>query len=404
MNQDYVVLRIPGLKKSAETMSTDDGAVLSSIPADVTPADIQVETLSAPTAKDMQDLHDDPERFAAPEMPIELIAPVILAAGDDDDSVADDAGPIAWGLLATRVDSSTFSGKGITVAVLDTGIDIDHPAFKDKKGVIKQEDFTGEGGGDQHGHGTHCAGTVFGGDVDGVRIGIARNVDKALIGKVFDSSGRGSTKNIMQGILWAVTNGANIISMSLGFDFPSQVKRNVAKGIAIEAATSMALQAYRENVRLFDDLAALVESSASQFSKTIVIAAAGNESKRPTFEIGTAPPAVARGFLSVGALRRAKDNKFRVAKFSNSLPKVAGPGVDIRSARLGGGLTSMNGTSMATPHVAGIAALWMERVIDGNPQFDISEVRGRLTASGSHTGIEKAERANTGAGLVCAPQ
>jgi subtilisin family serine protease len=84
-------------------------------------------------------------------------------------------------------DTSPFSGDGIVVAVLDTGIDASHPAFE---GVdIVQKDFTGEGVGDQHGHGTHCAGTIFGRTSEGTRIGVAPGVKKALIGKYW-SAGR----------------------------------------------------------------------------------------------------------------------------------------------------------------------------------------------------------------------
>ena len=79
-------------------------------------------------------------------------------------------------------DTSSCTGNGIVVAVLDTGIDASHPAFAGVE--VIQKDFTGEGDGDQHGHGTHCAGTIFGRNVNGTRIGVAMGVKKALIGKV----------------------------------------------------------------------------------------------------------------------------------------------------------------------------------------------------------------------------
>lgn len=405
MKQDYVVLRLSGLKEG-QVLGAPQGAATADVQLDKMQVDeVQVETLAGLTQKDVHDLRRDPSVRSAPAMPVELIVPVDLAA-DDAAALQPDSGNVAWGLEATRTLTSPFTGQGVTVAVLDTGIDAGHEAFVGRD--IVQEDFTGDGNGDHNGHGTHCAGTIFGGDVGGVRIGIARGIERALIGKVLDDQGRGSTENILNGILWAVRNGANVISMSLGFDFPAQVKRNVQQGMVIEAATSLALQAYRENVRLFDDLAALIESQSAQFAKTIVIAAAGNESRRPTFEIATAPPAVARGFISVGALGRAAagggNNKFRVASFSNALPRIAGPGVDIRSAKVGSGLTSKNGTSMATPHVAGIAALWLESIAGDNSNFLFSELEGRLIGKASHQAIDKTERPNTGAGLVLAPQ
>jgi len=95
---------------------------------------------------------------------------------------------------------------GITVAVLDTGIDSTHPAFT---GVtLIEEDFSGSGNGDVQGHGSHCAGTIFGRDVDGTRIGVAPGVDRALIGKVLGDDGSGDSIGLFRGIQWATDQGA----------------------------------------------------------------------------------------------------------------------------------------------------------------------------------------------------
>jgi subtilisin family serine protease len=323
------------------------------------------------------------------------------AANDAAPSDEPDSGPIAWGLQSTKVTDSKFTGEGVVVAVLDTGIDIEHAAFSSNPGRIEQKDFTGEGDGDQNGHGTHCAGTIFGDDIDGVRIGIARGIKQALIGKVLDHEGGGDTAQLLDGILWASRAGANVISMSLAFDFPGMVDRLMKnEGLKREAATSMTLASYRENVRLFDTLASLVAAQSQMFSKCIIVAAAGNESARPDYEIITAPPAAADGILSVGAI----DRKSRVASFSNSNPDVAAPGVDIRSAAANGGLASMDGTSMATPHVAGIAALWLEKIMTSNPAFKANEVMSRLVGNASADNIAAADRANVGSGCVMAPR
>ncbi len=402
MTEDYVVLRIPGLTRGDVLSGDDIFAVAAEEGA--TAEDVKVETLEALTPKGAIDLKKDPTALgSAPILPIQLIEPVELTAQDIEDGVPADSGDVAWGLAATAVPTSPFTGTGVTVAVLDTGITRNHEAFVGFDN-IEEKDFTGEGDGDLNGHGTHCAGTIFGRPVGGVRIGVAPGIEKALIGKVLNASRAGTTAQTIDGMFWAARNGAQIISMSLGFDFPGQVQKKKDKGLAELAAISAVLEAYRENVRLFDQIVGLIKSrSGSVFSKLIVIAAAGNLSKRPDYEIATAPPAVSQGFISVGALRRAAGNKFRVAAFSNSSPKIAGPGVDIRSANKDGGLIAKNGTSMATPHVTGIAALWLESIMADNPDFEISELEARLLASGSKTRIDAAERANAGAGMVSAP-
>ena len=139
--------------------------------------------------------------------------------------------------IAVKADVSPFDGSDVVVAILDTGIAKNHPAFA---GVtIIEEDFTGEGNGDTHGHGTHCAGTVFGRDVDGTRIGVAPGVKKALIGKVLGDEGGGSDA-IVRAINWALEEGANVISMSLGIDFPGFVDALVTRqGLPIDLATTM---------------------------------------------------------------------------------------------------------------------------------------------------------------------
>lgn len=208
----------------------------------------------------------------APAMPMKLIAPVEI-----QDTAAPAAQGVAWGVGAVEADTSPFSGQGIVVAVLDTGIDATHPAFAGVE--LVQEDFTGSGNGDQNGHGTHCAGTIFGRDVDGQRIGVARGVTRALIGKVLGPNG-GPSDKVAQAIRWAVDNGANVISMSLGIDFPGFVDEQIARGLPPALATSRALEGYRANVQLFESLASLVRAMGAFSQTTVIVAAAGNESQK----------------------------------------------------------------------------------------------------------------------------
>lgn len=336
----------------------------------------------------------------APVIPMKLIAPVEIR-----DAATPAAQEVAWGVKAVGADTSPFTGNGIVVAVLDTGIDASHPAFAGVE--IIQKDFTGEGNGDQHGHGTHCAGTIFGRTTNNTRIGVAPGVKKALIGKVLGTQG-GPSDQIASSIHWAAENGAQVISMSLGMDFPGLVKKlHEDLGLPAELATSRALEGYRTNVQLFERLASLIRSLGTFFSQaSLIVAAAGNESRRdlnPDFEVAVGPPAVSEGIVSVAALGQGSSG-LTVARFSNSGANVSGPGVGIVSAKPGGGLRTMSGTSMATPHVAGVAALWAEKIGRSGP-LSFPLLASRLIGSARTDGLEPGFHPfDVGAGLVRAPQ
>ena len=334
----------------------------------------------------------------APSIPLKLIEPIGKRT-----EVQPSGNSTAWGVQAVGADDTPFTGDGITVAVLDTGIDASHPAFQGVE--LVERDFTGEGNGDKHGHGTHCAGTIFGRTTAGTRIGVAQGVKKALIGKVLGQNGGGSDQ-IVRAIQWAVEEGANVISMSLGIDFPGLVRRLTEADFPIELATSRALDGYRANVMLFERVASLVRAQAVFGAGAIIVAAAGNESQRdvrPDFEIGVSPPAAAEGIISVAALARGP-NGLVVAGFSNTGANVAAPGVEIISARAGGGFVTMNGTSMATPHVAGVAALWGEQIKQVGGVLG-SQLPHRLIASGTQKALDQSvDLTDVGAGLVRAPK
>jgi subtilisin family serine protease len=334
----------------------------------------------------------------APAMPMKLIAPFAV---DTPPGTQPPAGA-TWGVTAIGADTSSCDGSGITVAVLDTGIDRTHAAFT---GVtITEKDFTGDGNGDTNGHGTHCAGTIFGRDVNGTRIGVARGVTTVLIGKVIGSSG-GASDAIVSAIQWALDNGAHVISMSLGIDFPGYQAQLQAAGTPQEVATSMALEGYRANVQLFERLAGLVKAHSAFGHPTLVLAAAGNESQRnvnPKFVINVSPPAVADGFISVAALGQT-GTQLSIAPFSNTGANVAGPGVAIVSAAIGGGLRTLSGTSMATPHVAGIAALWAQSIQKAGP-LAMLPWTARLIASGTTSTMAAGfDPFDIGTGLIHAP-
>jgi subtilisin family serine protease len=324
---------------------------------------IDVDELSS---RDVRTLAQDPSVAAvARVMPTKLIAPFPETAG------------AAWGVAAVGATTSSKTGAGVTVAVLDTGIHEAHAAFGGVNLVTKS--FVGGAVADAQGHGTHCAGTIFGRDVGGQRIGVARGVTTALIGKVLSDNGSGTSLALFEGMQWAVTNGARVISMSLGFDFPGMVAQLEADGAPVQVATSLALEAYRANLRAFDTIMAFIESQTAFGGGAVVVAATGNESQRPQFEISVSVPAAANDVIAVGALQQA-GAAFGVASFSNTLPTVAAPGVQILSAWNDGATRLLSGTSMATPHVAGVAALWWE-ALQGTPAGTPAGVSARLRAT-----------------------
>lgn len=214
---------------------------------------------------------------------------------------------------------SKTTGKGIKVAVLDTGCAMMHPDLKDQ--ILDAADFTNSkiGPSDTNGHGTHCCGLIAAKKNSVGVVGVAHD-SKLLVGKVLSDAGAGSADMIAKGIKWAVDKKADIISMSFG----SPVSHPAIKE-AIDYAAS---------------------------KNTFLIAAAGNEGPGP-MTVGY--PANYPVVLAVAAV----DPKRKVAKFSSRGPGVdiAAPGVDILSTYPPKNYAKLSGTSMATPFVSGVTAL-----------------------------------------------
>lgn len=335
--------------------------------------------------------------------PIRLIEPVELASGAVGRSEPDGH---TWGLEAVGALDTPYTGTGVKVAVLDTGIDRDHEAFAGVK--LTTANFTHESETDLHGHGTHCAGTIFGRPVGGRRIGVAPGVGEALIAKVLPARGPSNTRSVFEGLLWALHQGANVVSMSLGIDFPGLVEhlRKTFPERDPRVITSQALYDYTATMRACDAIVEYVSAWQAFGQPAILVAATGNESDRRVARpvvLRAAPPASALGVISVGALGR-RDPGYDVAHFSNAGPAVAAPGVEVLSAKAGGGLVALSGTSMATPHAAGVAALWAEQVRRTVGRFTIADLTSRLTGSCTMEGLaEGLGRLDVGAGLVRAP-
>lgn len=280
--------------------------------------------------------------------------------------------PNTWGLEATQVIGSPYTGKGVKIAVLDTGFYNKHPDFTGREMVL--ESFVeGENAEDLHGHGTHCIGTACGSsDVDGLRYGIAKE-SIIYAGKVLNNEGSGAESWVLDGITWAANNGCKVISMSLG----SPVLPGEGHSIAYERAARYAIS-----------------------KGAVVVAAAGNESKRSDNNFNPiGSPANCPSILAVGAI----DADLKMADFSNrsinpdQKVDVVAPGVDIYSSFAGPlRYRVISGTSMSTPHVAGILALIWEKFPQYNPDDIIEEMRQT---------VQKLElnHEDIGSGLVLAP-
>ncbi len=280
--------------------------------------------------------------------------------------------PGGWNLPMIGIHSGyPAHGAGVTVAVLDTGIDLTHTDVLQRGlNLLEARSFVpGFTAQDGNGHGTHCAGIVAGEDWNtGERLGVAPGV-RLMVGKVLADNGFGLDQNIIQGIRWAARGGAKVISLSLCSD------RDVNE----------------PGSDLYERLAARLIVDGS-----LLVAAAGNASKRPHFHAPVGDPACCPSIVSVGAV----DPEGRIADFStrrldHGAVDVVAPGVDIKSWARGGGYRFMSGSSMACPHAAGVAAL----LFGAAPSATPADVRRMLLASALLPG----DPDDYGAGIVQAP-
>jgi subtilisin family serine protease len=377
---DWVVVPKPTVRK-ARTPAADDAVGPSVAPSGFEGGELAaaapIRTESMTMAEAAEERRSAKTAATLVEMPLRLIEP--MRRKSEKAGRPPEEG-ISWGVRDTNAHRSTRTGQGVIVAVLDTGIDAGHVAFG---GVdLVQRDFTGSGVADTDGHGTHCAGSIFGRDVGGERIGIARGVTKALIGKVLGGPAGGSTRSLVQALHWAQSEGADVVSMSLGMDFPGYLAALIEiKRLEARRAAAIALEAYRLNLEMFNKLSESVIGVPGLVEGSVVIGAAGNESEMPDYTIAASLPANALDFVSVAALQAPSAGAYALAPFSNVGAKLGAPGVSIRSAQAGGDLVAMDGTSMAAPLAAGVACLWIEELQSQMDSVDAPTVIDRLKTS-----------------------
>jgi subtilisin family serine protease len=250
-----------------------------------------------------------------------------------------------------------YTGKGVKVAVLDTGIDADHPDFA---GLIDgtASFVPGEAVTDVNGHGTHVAGTIVGSGAasGGENKGVAPGAD-LYVGKVLGGAeGYGQDSWVMAGMQWAAESGADVVNMSLGDSYPTDGS---------------------------DPMSQTVDALSARYG-TLFVIAAGNSGPE-----SISAPGAAAAALTVAAT----DKQDRLASFSSTgplahsggmKPDIAAPGVDITAARSqemtdgGEGLyRTISGTSMATPHVAGAAAILAQQ----HPDWTGAQLKEHLTST-----------------------
>lgn len=232
---------------------------------------------------------------------------------------------IPWGVKRVNAAGASNSGKGVKVAVVDTGVYYTHPDLAPNyKGGWNAIISTATPL-DDHGHGTHVSGTIAAvKDLKGV-VGVAPSVDLYGV-KVLDKNGSGQYSWVVAGIEWAVMNGMDVINMSLG------------GGSGTEALKQIMIKSKEMGVA--------------------VVCAAGNDSGPVNF------PAKYPEAIAVSA----SDSSDKIASFSSRGPEIVviAPGVNVYSTRKGGGYTTMSGTSMACPHTAGLAALAVGAGVHGS--------------------------------------
>ncbi|MGN9795717.1 S8 family peptidase [Streptomyces sp. OZ13] len=258
---------------------------------------------------------------------------------------------------ASEAWTAGYTGKGVKVAVLDTGIDADHPDFA---GLIDATAsfVPGEAVTDVNGHGTHVAGTIVGSGAasGGENKGVAPGAD-LYVGKVLGGAeGYGQDSWVMAGMQWAAESGADVVNMSLGDSYPTDGS---------------------------DPMSQTVDALSAQYG-TLFVIAAGNSGPE-----SISAPGAAAAALTVAAT----DKQDRLAAFSSTgplahsggmKPDIAAPGVDITAARSqemtdgGEGLyRTISGTSMATPHVAGAAAILAQQ----HPDWTGAQLKEHLTST-----------------------
>lgn len=322
------------------------------------------------------------------DLPLTGIQPLSLCTGIGVDTASEHS---SWAIRRLRADRSRYSGKGVSLAILDSGVDLGHHAFKGL--VVSNEDYRDflPGGdtqpdSDKLGHGTLCASVAVGRDVNRHRIGVAHGVRRLIVGKVTDGKQTVGAMGLRDAIRWAYNRGAHIITMSLGLDV-SGIIGNLVDQYAFDdvLATRIAADEIGRLERGFGTLASRLGPGGAQEKGALLIAAAGNASKlyapkgMRTYMAPAELPASANAIVSVAAT--TPGDKF--ASFSSGPADWVAPGEDVCGAKAGttDGLVRGSGSSLACGLAAGIAALWWQRELERSNRATADDVRSAVKNS-----------------------
>lgn len=249
---------------------------------------------------------------------------------------------VEWGVYMIEAPDAWFGfrGNGVKVAVIDTGIDVDHPDLSVYGGVTYVKGSKSYD--DDNGHGTHVAGIVAAVDNAVGVVGVAPNAELYSV-KVLNNRGSGYVSDVIRGIEWSINHNMDVINMSLGSN---------------------------AGVSALEDILNVAKNSG-----IITVAAAGNDGAEIDY------PGAYSSTIAVGAI----DRNMELAYFSSIGPEldVVAPGVGIKSTYKGGGYKSLSGTSMATPHITGLAALFKEKY----PGVGLDEFRAVLNSRSFDLGV-----------------
>ena len=257
---------------------------------------------------------------------------------------------LGWGLQQLKIYEiwEFTQGAGVKAAVLDTGVDINHPDLK--AAIFGAENFINKGHGvdDQTGHGTHCAGIIA---AQGIKLfGVAPKV-ALYVGKVAENNGSIKEKAIIEGIDWAIAEKVDILSISLTLEKGSeQLKEKVKEAF---------------------------------YNGILLVSAVGNEGQLG-FEVNNFP-AFYDECISVGAVDRFL-KRSAISTKSKSLDLLA-PGEEIYSTWLNSGYSIQSGSSMAVPFVAGVAALLISYLKSAGKPFNVQEIKHLIESTASDYGV-----------------